>query len=223
MDVTAQTAHGRAKNETYGNGVEMARAYDKLGRLTDIDTTLGATTIQDNAYAWRSDGALASRTANAAGGRVKREERFEYDYLSRLTGAKTYLSGSSAASRTLAFDYDLRGNLTTKTSDVAADADVTGYAYPTASNRLTSATIAGVPHAFTHDSSGHITEYDACSDDAADYTGADDTLIAWNARGLATDVTLGVSADGAGHLLLRSVRGAVLPEEPTTRARTRRR
>ncbi len=39
----------------------------RLGRLTDIDTARNAATIQDNAYAWRSDGSLERRTADAAG------------------------------------------------------------------------------------------------------------------------------------------------------------
>ena len=195
MDVTAQTAHGRSKNETYGNGVETARAYDKLGRLTDIDTTMGATTIQENAYAWRSDGSLERRAAGAAGTRSKREEKFGYDYLNRLTEAKTHVSGGSTASRTLPCDHDPRGNLKKKISDVSADASTKDYVYPTASNRLTSAVIGGVKHTFAHDASGHITAYDACSDSAATCADEDDRFIEWNARGLATRVTLGETAD----------------------------
>ena len=68
-------------------------------------------------------------------------------------------------------------------------------AYPTTSNRLSSATIGGVAHTFTHDTSGHITGYDACSDNTATCAAEDDTFIAWNARGLATQVTLGSSAN----------------------------
>ena len=146
--------------------------------------------------------ARTTHVAGAAGTRSKREEKFSYDYLNRLTEAKTYLSGSSTASRTLTFDYDPRGNPKTKTSDVSGDADVTDYAYPTTSDRFASATLNdatldAVEYEFTHDTSGHIEEYDVCSDSAATCADEDDTFIAWNARGLATMVTLGSSANAA--------------------------
>ena len=195
VEITALTAYGQVKNETYGNGVETERDFDKLGRLTDIDTAMGSTTIQDNVYDWHSDGSLESRIAGVAGSRSKREERFSYDYLNRLTGSTTYISDASTASRTLEFDYDLRGNLKTKTSDASGDIETTGYSYPTTSNRLTSATLDDVAYRFTHDTSGHITGYDACSDNTATCAADDDTFIEWNARGLATQVTLGSSAD----------------------------
>ena len=196
VEVTAQAAHGQSKAESYGNGVETERTYDELGRLTDIDTTHGRAAIQDNAYAWRSDGSLERRTADAAGGRGKREESFDYDYLNRLTGATTYLADSTTASRTLAFDYDPRGNLKFKTSDVSADKSATGYEYVSGTNRLSEATIGDVEYRFTPDSSGHIEQY-ACWDDdedgVDDCADVDDTFIEWNARGLAEKVTLGDS------------------------------
>ena len=94
MEITALTAYGQAKNVTYGNGVVTGWDFDELGRLTDIDTTMGSTTIQDNVYDWHSDGSLESRIAGAAGSRTKREEKFEYDYLNRLTEAKYDPDGS---------------------------------------------------------------------------------------------------------------------------------
>ena len=200
VNVTAQTAHGQSKAVSYGNGVRTERSYDELGRLTDIDTARNAATIQDNAYAWRSDGSLERRTADAAGGRGKREESFDYDYLNRLTEAETYISDSTTASRTLAFDYDLRGNLKFKTSDVSADKDTTGYEYEPGTNRLSEAMIGDVEYRFTPDSSGHIERY-ACWDDdedgVDDCADVDDTFIEWNARGLAEKVTVGGSADAA--------------------------
>ena len=200
VDVTAQTAYGQSKTVSYGNGVQTERSYDELGRLTDIDTARNAAAIQDNAYAWRSDGSLESRIAGAAGSRSKREERFDYDYLNRLKGATTYISDSATASRTLAFLYDLRGNLKTKTSDVLADKSTTGYDYVPGTNRLHEATIGDVEYRFTPDSSGHIERY-ACWDDdedgVDDCADVDDTFIEWNARGLAEKVTVGGSADAA--------------------------
>ena len=199
--VTAQTAYGQSQAVTYGNGVRTERSYDELGRLTDIDTTRGAAKIQDNAYAWRSDGSLERRIAGAAGSRSKREEAFDYDYLNRLTGAKTYLADSATASRTLAFKYDPRGNLKTKTSDASADKSTTGYDYFPGTNRLREATIGDVDYTFAPDTSGHITHY-ACTDpDDTDQVDpcadVDDTFIDWNARGLAEKVTVGESADAA--------------------------
>ena len=133
-----------------------------------------------------------------AGSRVKREF-LDYDYLNRLTQVATHIGGSSTASRTLAFGYDLRGNLKTKTSDVSADDDVTNV-YPTTSNWLTSATIGDVPYTFPHDTSGHIEQY-ACTDDDMDdmddCADVDDTFIDWNARGLAEKVTVGESKTDA--------------------------
>ena len=194
VNVTARTAYGQSKAESYGNGVRTRRDYDELGRLSDIDTIRRGAKIQDNTYAWRSDGSLQRRTARA-GSRVKREY-FAYDYLNRLKGATTRLGDSSAASRTLAFDYDLRGNLKTKTSDVLADKSTTGYEYEPGTNRLHEATIGDVEYRFTPDTSGHIERY-ACWDDdedgVDDCADVDDTFIGWNARGLAEKVTVGDS------------------------------
>ena len=197
VKVTEQTARGQSKAVTYGNGAKTERSYDALGRLKGIVATRGAAKIQDGAYAWRSDGSLEKRTAGAAGGRSRREESFDYDYLNRLTGATTYLADSSTASRTLAFGYDLRGNLKTKTDSASADGGATGYDYDPGTNRLSEAVIGGVKHEFAPDSSGHIEKYDACADDAKECAGAPDTFIGWSARGLAEKVTAGDSADDA--------------------------
>ena len=196
VEVTEQTAYGQSRAERYGNGVRTRRDYDKLGRLSDIDTIRrGGATIQDNTYAWRSDGSLQRRAARA-GSRVRREF-LDYDYLNRLTRAATRIGGSSTASRTLTFGYDLRGNLTTKTSDVAADDDTTGYDYYAGTNRLREATIGNVEYEFPHDTSGHIEQYECTDPDDSDEVdpcdGVDDTFIDWNARGLAEKVMLGES------------------------------
>ena len=155
-------------------------------------------------HAWLSDGSLEKRTAGAAGGRGKREESFGYDYLNRLTGATTHLADSSTASRTLAFDYDPRDNLKTRTDDASADGGVTGYDYVSGTNHLYEAVIGGVGHKFAHDPSGHIEKYGACGENAKECAGADDTFIEWSTRGLAEQVTVGDSETDAtrtaGHL-----------------------
>ncbi len=194
-EVTAQTAHGQPKAESYGNGVRTSRSYDNLGRLSDIDTIRRGATIQDNTYAWLSDGSLQRRTARAGSG--VRREHFAYDHLNRLKNARTDFPGSSTPSRTLAFDYDRHGNLTIKTGDV------TGYDYDPdlETNRLKGATIGNVAREFPHDTSGHIERY-ACNDPDEDdevdpCDGVDDTFIEWNARGLAEKVTVGESKTDA--------------------------
>ena len=195
VKVTAQTAYGQSAAERYGNGVRTRRHYDELGRLSDIDTIRRGAKIQDNTYAWRSDGSLQRRTARAGSG--VRRERFAYDYLNRLTGATTHLGDSSTASRTLTFRYDLHGNLEFKTGDV------TGYDYDPdlGTNRLREAMIGDVAREFPHDTSGHIERY-ACKDpDDTDQNdpcaGVEDTFIDWNARGLAEKVTVGDSKTDA--------------------------
>ena len=62
----------------------------------------------------------------------------------------------------------------------AAGADVADYDYPTTSNRLESATVGDVAYEFSHDTSGHVTTYDAAT--------GDDRFVAWNARGLAARI-----------------------------------
>ena len=195
VKVTAQTAYGQPKAESYGNGVRTSRSYDNLGRLSDIDTIRRGATIQDNTYAWLSDGSLQRRTARAGSG--VRREHFAYDHLNRLREARTDFPGSSKPSRTLAFDYDGHGNLKIKTGDV------TGYDYDPdlETNRLKGATIGNVAREFPHDTSGHIERY-ACNDpdDSDEHDpcdGVDDTFIEWNARGLAERVTVGESKTDA--------------------------
>ena len=95
-----------------------------------------------------------------------------------------------AASRTLDYDYDPGGNLTSKTSDVAGDGDVTSTMYGQGSagpHALTRATIGGVAHDLHYDAQGHVERYDAAS--------GDDRFVEWDGRGLATKVTVGTAKD----------------------------
>ena len=166
----------------------------KTGRPRAIGTSRGTSTFQSHAYAWLTDGSLASRTANAAGGgataRTLRKEEFDYDYLGRLDSAATKLGGATTASRTLDYGYDNRGNLTSKTSDAAGDKSVTSTMYEQRSagpHALTRATVDGVVHDFHYDAQGHLERDDAAS--------GDDRFIEWDGRGLATRVTVGEAKD----------------------------
>ena len=191
----AMDAYGNIETETFGNGAQTTRAHDpKTGRATAIGTSRGTSTFQNHAYAWLTDGSLASRTANAAGSgataRTLRKEEFDYDYLGRLDSAATKLGGATTASRTLDYGYDNRGNLTSKTSDAAGDKSVTSTMYEQRSagpHALTGATVGGVVHNFHYDAQGHLERYDAAS--------GDDRFIEWDGRGLATRVTVGTAKD----------------------------
>ena len=191
----AMDARGNIETETFGNGAETTRAHDpKTGRATAMSTARGTSTFQNHAYAWLTDGSLASRTANAAGSgataRTLRMEEFDYDYLGRLDSAATKLGGATTASRTLDYAYGSGGNLTSKTSDVSGDKNVTSTMYgqePAGPHALTRATVDGVVHDFRYDALGHLERDDAAS--------GDDRFIEWDGRGLATKVTVGEAKD----------------------------
>ena len=187
---SAMDAHGNVTGVTYGNGVTTTRIFDpKTGRAKDIDTVAsGGTKIQDNVYVWRSDGLLESR-ASHVGGNNARLETFAYDPLGRLKTATTKLNNSATATRTLSQTYHANGNLNTKTSSVGADISVSAYGYDASKpHRLTSATIDGKTHAFSHDADGNIKKYDCTS-----ATCVDDKYIEWNGRNLPHRITVGGS------------------------------
>ena len=176
-------AFGNVKQESYGNGIQTSRAFDsKTGRLTDIDTTLGGTTFQDNQYKWQSNGILESRIQ--VDGATTREEDFSYDTLDRLEKSQTFVN--SVLSRTLDTDFDIRGNIESKISSVTGDIDVTNYQYATGKNRLDGVSIDGVGYTLGYDANGSITEYDRSGS-------GDDRYIAWNRRNLPEKVVVGDS------------------------------
>ena len=185
VTVAEADAWGNATRETYGNGVSTARTFDPAtGRTTGISTTRGMSVFQAETYAWRSDGLLGGRTRGAD------REAFAYDALGRLQSAKTYLDGSmSTAGRTLAYGYDALGNLTTKTSDVAGDADAETYTYDgngVSPTRLVSAVLGGRATTFAYDADGQVVRQDAAS--------GDDAFIEWDGRGgLPRRITVGAS------------------------------
>ena len=157
----AMNAYGQVTRESYANGVSTVRTFDRnSGRLTGIDTAKGATTVQDNVYAWQSNGILKSRMRGS--GMSARTETFTYDALDRLRSAVTQLAGSSTAARTLSMTYDRLGNLKTKGSSVTGDTGASAYAYGNgmsgqpALTELASVSIGGVSHSLTHDAWGRV-------------------------------------------------------------------
>ena len=188
----SMNAYGQVTEQRYANGIATVRAFDPAsGRLTGIDTKKGAAVLQDSDYAWQSNGILRSRVSHRGGMNAK-TETFTYDALDRLRSAVTDLTGNSAA-RTLTTTYDRFGNLQGKGSSVGGDTAVGNYAYGNGGSMqpslttLQSVSIGGVTHTLMHDTSGRVTKYDRAG------TAVEDRYIGWNARHLATAVTVGES------------------------------
>ncbi|MFD1215711.1 RHS repeat-associated core domain-containing protein [Microbulbifer celer] len=178
------TAGGHSIAETYGNGVATSRVYDPMtGQLESI-ATLGASTIQDNTYEWRTNGTLESRVSSV--GAVKREE-FTYDSINRLKTSDTRVDGSLI--RSLSNEYDKLGNILSKTSTNSEYASVSGYQYGQGGNAGRNAvsyvSVNGEGYNLHYDNNGAITRYDAVS--------GDDKWITWNGRHLPTEITVGSS------------------------------
>ncbi|MEW5251789.1 RHS repeat domain-containing protein, partial [Microbulbifer sp. 2201CG32-9] len=85
------------------------------------------------------------------------------------------------------------GNITSKTSSHGADTNVTGYQYGGSGNAgpnaVSSVTIGGESYSLNYDLNGAITHYDAAV--------SEDKWIRWNARQMATEVTVGDSQSTA--------------------------
>jgi len=180
--INAADAYGNTTDESYGNGHTTLRGFDAVtGWLETIDTSSGGNVLQDNTYEWQSNGILESRERQV--GANNYSEVFQHDGLNRLEQSQTYVN--SMLERTLSSSYDIRGNLSTKTSDVLSDIDVSSYNYTAGTNQLLTATIENVSTTFSTDNNGNITRYD--------YTSGDDKFIDWNARNMPTTVVIGSS------------------------------
>ncbi len=182
-------AFGHSIDESYANGVDTLRTFDpETGRLTDVNTTKGSTVFQNNDYAWRSNGTLESRIANPATGlNNTRKETYTYDVLNRITKAETYINSSNT--RDLDYSYNEFGNITSKTSTLSGDTDVTGYVYGAGTagpHAVTSASIDGIAHTLTYDLNGAVTKYDIAGT-------SDDKYIAYNALNQPTKIVVGSS------------------------------
>ena len=187
--INALDAFGMSIDETYGNGVDTLRTFDpKTGRLTNVDTSNGSKVFQDEEYRWRTNGTLDTRFASSIDGiGTSREERYEYDVLNRVTKAKTLINGSW--SRDMDYTFNDIGNITSKTSSLAGDVDVTGYVYGVGNagpHAVTSATISGVGNTLTYNNNGAITKYDIAGT-------SNDKYIQYNAFNQPTKIVVGNS------------------------------
>jgi RHS repeat-associated protein len=187
-NVLGTDAFGSPTETTFANGLTTVRGYQPAtGRITSIQTgPVGVpTSIQDLEYTWRANSTLYKRidhrnTSTTADDYV---DTFSYNALEQLTSQVT----SGGASRTLSFAYSSWGNLTSKTSNVGPDLDVTGYTYGTAGkpHRLTAVTIRGVSNTLSYDGNGNITTYNAAS--------GDDTFLVYDGRNRVTRITVGAT------------------------------
>ena len=186
----ARDAYGNVLTETYGNGAVTTRTFEAgSARPSGIKTVHGTTTLQDNGYAWRTNGILASRTAPGL------VETFAHDGLDRLLTATAKRGNASADLRKLTTTYgtDRLGNPTGMTSSVTGDPQVTGMAHGARTNTaapgpdaVTAATVGGVDTKLSYDAAGNVTRHDRKT--------GDDRFVVWDARGLPASVTEGASA-----------------------------
>jgi len=179
-------AFGQATVTSFANNLKTLRGYDAAtGRLTSIQTGTIATpkAIQDLEYKWRSNSTLYQRIdhRNTTTTSDDYTDAFSYDALERVTAQAT----SVGAIRSLSFGYDAYGNLTSKTSSVSGDLNVTGYSYGVSGkpHRLSSVSIGGVSNTLTYDSNGSITKYDA--------TSGDDTDLVYDGQNRVTSISVG--------------------------------
>jgi RHS repeat-associated protein len=129
--------------ETLGNGLVTNRAFDAVtGWLKTIQTGPGGTsTIQNLAYTWDLTGSLKTRKdINQA----NLTEEFFYDNLYRLD--RSTLTG--VPGNNLELDYDLMGNITSKS-------DVGSYTYHATKKHQVTSTSNG--WSFAYDNNGNMT------------------------------------------------------------------
>ena len=145
--VTGKNAYNQAIETDFGNGLKTTRTFDPAsGRLTGINTGQG--NVQNLTYNWRTDSILKSRTEGS------NTETFAYDSLRRLTSSAV----DSHPFRTLDYGYSPLGNLTSKTSSVLSDTNVTSYVYDAAQpNAVTEVSIGNDSYTLGYDDVGNVT------------------------------------------------------------------
>ncbi len=182
----ATDAFGNTTSQTFGNGIVQTRTYDqKVGTAKSIHSVLGATTLQDSAYGWQTNGMLEHRSDDS--GATAKQELLVYDSLNRLTTSTSSID--NVIERVLTTSYTPNGNITSKISDIGTDPSATNYIYGSTTNAsdyaVSSVNRSGVQNTLHYDANGSITQYDASS--------GDDRFISWSARNLPTKITLGAS------------------------------
>jgi RHS repeat-associated protein len=129
-----------------GNGYAENRTYDRDGRLTDIRSVKGATTLSSFAYTLDPIGNPTSVVGT--GGTTT----YKYDTLDRITEACFQATCMAGADPFIRWAYDAVGNRTTETRPTG----VTNYNYD-AADELTSRTGLGGTVNYTYNADGDVT------------------------------------------------------------------
>jgi RHS repeat-associated protein len=126
---TSYDNQGRLDSRVLGGASQVTRDYnwDAFGRLTHLTATKGATTYQNDSFAWDANGMLAVIRDNT----IDQQECFQYDARQRLTRAFTKQVSTGACNAGTAnpdshapvgapaydqaWQYNSIGNITTRT------------------------------------------------------------------------------------------------------------
>jgi RHS repeat-associated protein len=152
---------GPIESLVFGNGLEVALAYDSDGRLTGIETGAGSPSVQDLTYAYDLAGNIVT-IADALN--PARSQSFDYDALDRLKEA-------DGAYGLISYAYDAVGNRTERSIDDGLTLFGELYSYDAFSNRLLSVTpTLGPTRSFTYLPSGQVETDDAGPVAPSDFT-----------------------------------------------------
>lgn len=164
-------------------GIPHKRSYDpKSGQLAGILIAKAPYTFQKLDYQWYSNGSLQRKTDSKSGTAII--DTYTYDAHDRLT--KTVTEGGG--SRTQNQNFDKKGNITSITSTVGADLQVTGYGYTSGRpHAVSNATIKGVATVLGYDQNGAVISYDAPG-------ATNDKYIKYNSINQPTNITVGGSS-----------------------------
>ena len=114
--------NGRPSRTVHPSGLSVSYEYNARGYLSNLKRGSAALVTYAGMDAWGNttretygNGVTTARTFDAATGRATG--------IDTAQGTAAFLDGSRTAGRTLNYGYDALGNLTSKTSDAAGDAD----------------------------------------------------------------------------------------------------
>ncbi len=179
-EVIALDARGHVYQERLANNSNLTttRTYDdNTGRLLNITTGFGASTLQNWTYTYDLHSNLTSRANNATG--YNEKEDFGYDQLDRLTSVtRSRLNGTAVSIVTLDANFDQIGNITSKS----------GLSYSYASRPSGCSQSAG-PHAVSQTSNASYC-YDLNGNQTtASYSGGQTRTIVYTGYDLAESIT----------------------------------
>ncbi len=140
--LTKSDAKGRIETEWLGDGSSTATNYEgDSGRITELKTTNGASTVQHFTYAYDDYGNMKARNDQVH----TLTEDFSFDGLDRL------VSASVPGNPTVNYDYDVIGNITAK-SDYGSS-----YSYnSSAVHAVTEVLIGTALNTLNYDANGNL-------------------------------------------------------------------